>query len=192
VHELKDESTAIVDAIPLPVLVVDEDLRIFRANRAAGDLLDRSPESFMRMRGGDALECINATESDEGCGSTPACANCVVRTSVEAAAKGDSVARRKARMELVDGKRVIPMHLLVTAAPLPADGEPRFLLVLEDVNELIELKSIIPMCASCKKIRNDDDYWQSVESYFIHHLDVDFSHGLCPDCVRRLYPGFGR
>jgi hypothetical protein len=54
----------------------------------------------------------------------------------------------------------------------------------------MELKSILPMCASCHKIRDDEDYWSSVESFFKDRLDVDFSHGLCPDCIRELYPDF--
>jgi hypothetical protein len=90
----------------------------------------------------------------------------------------------------VQGRSTRPLHLLVTAAPVEYGGRTCFLLVLEDIRELMELKSILPMCASCHKIRDDRDYWSSVETYFKHHLDVDFSHGLCPDCVERLYPEF--
>lgn len=182
----------ILDAIPLPVLVFDYDMRIIESNRAASELLDRSPESFLRMRGGDALRCIHSTETGEGCGGSPSCKDCVIRSSVMAAAEGESVVRRKARMEFVDGKSRRPVHMLVTAAPIQRENEPCVLLLLEDINEQIELKSIIPMCASCRKIRDDDDYWRSVENYFATQLDVDFSHGLCPDCVSKLYPDFRR
>ena len=46
------------------------------------------------------------------------------------------------------------------------------------------------MCAHCKKIRNDQKYWQSLEKYFGEHLDLEFSHGICPDCAQKLYPEF--
>jgi hypothetical protein len=50
------------------------------------------------------------------------------------------------------------------------------------------LTGLLPMCASCKKIRDDHGYWQAVEVYIRQHSDADFSHGLCPDCARKLYP----
>jgi AmiR/NasT family two-component response regulator len=52
------------------------------------------------------------------------------------------------------------------------------------------LSGLLPICASCKKIRNDQGYWQQVELYFREHSELEFSHGLCPDCVRILYPDF--
>ena len=64
------------------------------------------------------------------------------------------------------------------------------LLILEDISELMEIKSILPICAHCKKIRNDQKYWQSLEKYFGEHLDLEFSHGICPDCAQKLYPEF--
>lgn len=52
------------------------------------------------------------------------------------------------------------------------------------------LSGLVPICASCKHIRNDQGYWQQIESYLSQHLDTKFSHGLCPDCARRLYPDY--
>jgi sigma-B regulation protein RsbU (phosphoserine phosphatase) len=47
------------------------------------------------------------------------------------------------------------------------------------------LRGLLPICACCKRIRNGDDYWQQVEEYVCAHADVQFTHGLCPDCVAR-------
>lgn len=52
------------------------------------------------------------------------------------------------------------------------------------------LKGLIPICASCKKIRNDKGFWDDVESYVMKHADVTFSHGICPDCMNKLYPDY--
>jgi len=52
------------------------------------------------------------------------------------------------------------------------------------------LRSLLPICSGCKKIRDDHGYWQKLESYFEAHQHVDFSHSLCPDCIERLYPDF--
>jgi uncharacterized membrane protein (UPF0182 family) len=54
--------------------------------------------------------------------------------------------------------------------------------------EIKTLKGIIPICASCKKIRDDRGYWNRLELYISEHSDAEFSHGICPDCAGRLYP----
>jgi PAS domain S-box-containing protein len=54
--------------------------------------------------------------------------------------------------------------------------------------EVKTLSGIIPICAGCKKIRDDQGFWNQVESYISRHSLAQFSHGLCPDCARRLYP----
>lgn len=56
--------------------------------------------------------------------------------------------------------------------------------------EVKVLQGIIPICASCKKIRDDKGFWQQVEVYIRDHSEVEFSHGLCPECLKKLYPEF--
>lgn len=51
------------------------------------------------------------------------------------------------------------------------------------------LSGLLPICAACKKIRDDKGYWHQVEQYISEHTDASFSHGICPDCARRMYPG---
>lgn len=56
------------------------------------------------------------------------------------------------------------------------------------MKEIKQLKGIIPMCASCKKVRRDQNYWQQVESYMAEHSDdLKFTHSVCPDCFEKLY-----
>jgi PAS domain S-box-containing protein len=52
------------------------------------------------------------------------------------------------------------------------------------------LSGFLPICAACKKIRNDEGYWEQVETYIRHHSEAEFSHGICPDCLRGLYPEY--
>jgi hypothetical protein len=58
----------------------------------------------------------------------------------------------------------------------------------QTIDEVKTLQGIIPICASCKKIRDDSGYWQQVEAYVKNHSDAEFSHGICPECVNELYP----
>ena len=50
------------------------------------------------------------------------------------------------------------------------------------------LTGLLPICAGCKRIRDDGGYWNEVEIYIREHSDADFSHGICPQCVQHLYP----
>ena len=50
------------------------------------------------------------------------------------------------------------------------------------------LSGFIPICASCKKVRDDRGFWSQIESYVSEHSDAEFSHGLCPDCVGKFFP----
>jgi len=52
------------------------------------------------------------------------------------------------------------------------------------------LSGLLPICASCKKIRDDKGYWQQVETYISQRSEADFTHGICPGCAERLYPEF--
>jgi hypothetical protein len=66
-------------------------------------------------------------------------------------------------------------------------------LVLELRKALDEIKTLsgfLPICASCKKIRDDKGYWNDVEKYVTDHSDAQFSHGLCPECAEKLYPEY--
>ena len=60
------------------------------------------------------------------------------------------------------------------------------------LKEVKTLRGLIPICASCKKIRNDGGFWQQLEDYLSEHSGVEFSHGLCQPCIKKLYPGVYR
>lgn len=54
------------------------------------------------------------------------------------------------------------------------------------------LRGLIPICANCKKIRGDEGYWEAVDQYISEHSEAKFSHGICPDCIKSLYPQFAK
>jgi hypothetical protein len=57
----------------------------------------------------------------------------------------------------------------------------------EAMNQVKQLQGFLPICASCKKIRDDKGYWQQIEQYIGDHSEATFSHGICPECKRKLY-----
>lgn len=58
------------------------------------------------------------------------------------------------------------------------------------LKEIKTLQCILPICSSCKKIRDDKGYWSQLDAYLRQHSDVGFTHSLCPECAARLYPDF--
>ena len=60
---------------------------------------------------------------------------------------------------------------------------------LQDALAKVKLLSgLLPICAWCKKVRNDAGYWNEIESYIRQHSEADFTHGICPGCIKNLYP----
>ena len=51
------------------------------------------------------------------------------------------------------------------------------------------LGGLLPICANCKKIRDDKGYWNQLEGYIQDHSEAEFTHGICPECIEKLYPG---
>ena len=72
-------------------------------------------------------------------------------------------------------------HLLARNTELAALNEQ----LRRALAQVKQLHGLLPICCVCKKIRNDHDYWQQLESYLSDHTDAQFSHGLCPDCLER-------
>ena len=62
--------------------------------------------------------------------------------------------------------------------------------VEEELARVKVLRGLLPICACCKKVRDDHGYWGQIESYIAEHSEADFSHGLCPDCVKQYYPEY--
>ena len=58
----------------------------------------------------------------------------------------------------------------------------------EALNTIRQLKEVIPICMHCKRIRDDDDYWQDLDEYITKYTGSDFSHGICPECLEKYYP----
>lgn len=175
------------DAIPSLVFVVDEDVKIQEYNAAAADLLAVERSAVLKRRGGEALHCLHASDLPEGCGRAPLCRDCVIRNSVDEAFQKSRVVRRRAKLELMrDGNRM-EIFALISASPFCYEERPLVLLVVEDIGDIAELRRMISICCVCKKVKNQEETWSRLESYFSENWDLEFSHGYCPECAKRLH-----
>lgn len=70
------------------------------------------------------------------------------------------------------------------------EKEAAILKLNQSIEEIHKLQDILPICVHCKKIRDDDGYWQAVEDYLSEKTEAQFSHALCPDCANQYYPDY--
>jgi hypothetical protein len=124
--------------------------------------------------------------------------------------RGDRVDRYETVRVRKDGKAI---DVSITVSPVnDADGnvvgastiagditerrrqeDERLRLIGELTDALTRVKTLsglLPICAWCKKIRDDKGYWQQVEAYVKDHSEADFTHGICPECMKRQVPGY--
>jgi sigma-B regulation protein RsbU (phosphoserine phosphatase) len=85
------------------------------------------------------------------------------------------------RARIKVGRRMLEMRVAL------ADKISELALALDQVRTL---RGIVPICASCKNIRDDQGFWSRVETYVRDHTEAEFSHAVCPDCMTKLYPQF--
>ncbi len=175
---------SVFDALPSLTFVVDEDVRIKECNAAAAEFLAVQRAALLNQRGGEVLHCLHAVDDPQGCGRGPACTGCVIRNSVGEAFRGNHVVRRRTRLEVIRDKYKLEIYALVTASPFCYQESSLALLVIEDISEIVELRRLIPICSNCRKVRDGAASWRRVESYFKELWDVDFTHGICPECFK--------
>src|SRR5665647_1491541 len=126
---------SVLNAIPLPIFLVDEDVRIFWCNQSATPLFVGEPDLVFLRRCGEVFHCVHAMESPGGCGHTPICPECPIRNSVKQSIQGQRVVREKNKLRMAGKGRVVELNLLVTTSPFPYPDESLVLLILEDISE---------------------------------------------------------
>jgi hypothetical protein len=88
-------------------------------------------------------------------------------------------------------RNIVCSFVDITDRKLAETERERLITELQSAIEQIKtLRGIVPICANCKKIRDDKGYWQQVEAYVSRHTEAQFSHSVCPNCMKKLYPEF--
>lgn len=80
------------------------------------------------------------------------------------------------------------VHTHITLSNLQKSLQEKNTQLQKAIDEIKTLRGIIPICAHCKKVRDDKGYWNQVEVYIHNHSEAEFSHGICPQCIKDLYP----
>jgi hypothetical protein len=81
----------------------------------------------------------------------------------------------------------------ITERKLMEEERERLVLQLQEALAKVRtLSGLLPICAYCKKIRNDEGYWEQIEAYIHEHSEAQFTHGVCPDCYKKLQAELGK
>lgn len=165
--------------------------RIIAANRAAAAMHGYTVEELQRMK---------ITDLDSP-GSSKSAPGLVHRILTGEWVKTEVAHRRKdgtefpvevsaGLLELGDRKLILAVDRDITKRRQIETARENLIQDLRDAFEKIKtLKGLLPICSSCKKIRDDKGYWSQIEEYIGTHTDAEFTHGICPDCMEKLYPG---
>jgi PAS domain S-box-containing protein len=130
------ELSAIFNSAPLIMVLMDQERRVRKANRAAVESVGRPVEEMIGLRGGEALRCLNSLDDPRGCGFGPSCEMCVVRRTVlDTFETGSSHYQVEGRLPLASGERQEQRSLLVSTTPITVAESQLVLASIEDITE---------------------------------------------------------
>jgi len=143
------EISAILESSPVIYMLVDQDRRIWRANKAIYHLIPTPTGSIIGQRVGEAFRCVHAYDDPRGCGFAPACAACTVRRLVaDTFTKGTGLERQEVALEIKTNGTAHTRHFLAWTSFLPNLPRSLILVVLEDITPLREMEDEVRQLAS--------------------------------------------
>jgi len=114
-----------------------------------------------------------------------------VRKTVEERLKGYEVEADDYITKPYDPEELLAKIRILLRLKNALDERDRFIHKLQEaLSKVKTLSGLLPICSSCKKIRDDRGYWKQIEDYIREHSPANFSHSICPECAKRLYPEF--
>lgn len=161
------------ESIPCGVLVVDSDRRVQALNDVVERTFGISEAEVKDKRGGEALKCIHAYKSPEGCGYAEECEACRMRQTALEALSGRRVFRKRARVELVYKGSPAERDLMVSAAPVEYRDERFAVLMIEDITELSRLRQRLREEHSFRGIIGKDKKMQELFAVIRELADID-------------------
>lgn len=183
----------LMDSVPIPIFYKNKEYIYTGCNRSLEDLWGMSrheivgksvhdihPPKLAEMYYVQDLELMNNPGYQ--------------KYEFEVKRKSDNSYRRaifhKATFTDTDGQvaGIIGAILDVTERKKAEDAREELIVQLQNaLNDVKKLSGFIPICASCKNIRDDKGFWNELEAYISEHSEAEFSHGICPDCAKKLY-----
>ena len=178
------------DTIPDFISVLDKEMRFVRVNKSLADFLGKEPEDLLGQHCYEAI--FSRDRPFPNCPHLQAIAeNRPVSVEIHESHLGFPLLATCTPFFHDDGTLLGSINVGRDISRQKKEEKEREKIIdrlQEALSKVKLLSGIIPICASCKKIRDDKGYWNQVESYIREHSNAEFSHGICPDCAHELYP----
>jgi PAS domain S-box-containing protein len=191
--EARDEYLNLYEFAPVGYMSIDTSHRICRANLTAARLLNKDRRSLIGQR----VEQVFSSEFRDAC-------YCTLREAWEKS----ELTSRELGFERSDGRQgflqvdILQVHgerddsselrigLIDITARTEAEAEREQALdnLREAMGRIKMLQRLLPVCASCRRVRDNEGNWKQIEAYISEHSETQFSHTVCPSCARELYP----
>ena len=179
---------AIIDAIPFPLFVVDDDVKIVAFNHAGSSMLGDEPALAFNTKGGRGPSLHPLDGGDwrmRSIGGMQDLRRSRLGGSVLPGQGRGPPSTKDAAGRSPRGARYLPPH---NDQPFPSIDRTLAVLMFQDIGELVSTQGMVPICMHCRKVRDTSDGWAPMEQYLKDHLDLDLSHGVCLDCLKKYYP----
>lgn len=187
----------VIDNLPDKIYAKDTESRFIMCNKAVAKRMGKSnPEEIIGKTDFDFVEPMlaakfHANEHDIIKSGQPLIDHEEPLDQLEGGRRWNSATKVPLRDQQGNVIGIVGIGRDITDRKLAEEQREKVILELQEaLNKINTLKGLIPICACCKKIRDDKGYWNNVESYIQTHADVEFTHGICPDCMKKLYPDY--
>ncbi|MBN1102487.1 MAG: PAS domain S-box protein [Deltaproteobacteria bacterium] len=179
---------------PIGMALVSPEGRWLRANKALSAMLGYSPSELLNMTFQDITHPDDLEPNPAYVQRMLAGEIATHRLEKRYLHKSGRLVWALLSFSLVRDHKEAPLHfvfqLLDVTERKKKEEEMKELIsrLQKALDEIKTLKGIVPICSNCKKIRDDKGYWEQVEAYVSRHTEAQFSHGICPACMKKLYP----
>ncbi|WP_369695317.1 PAS domain S-box protein [Gracilinema caldarium] len=181
--------TSIIDNMEDAIFVLDKTNQVLSLNPAAEKLVQVSASRSI----GKSIQFFSSLVSAMDRAGFSWTSNTAREGEIELTVQGDIKTYNTRLLPLTSGEdtqdgKILLLHDITEKKQYEREREQLISKLQRALAEVKTLNGLLPICASCKKIRDDQGYWQEVEQYIGSRTDADFSHGLCPECFKKLFP----
>ena len=182
----------VLDASTDPIFNILEDGTYRYVNRAFSSAFGKRPEEVIGQRIWDIFDAAEAEQRMAVVKKAFATGQTIVFDVRVPAASGDRFFITSVRPQLDEAAKVASVVCISKEITERKRVEVEREQLIQDLQDALAkvrtLSGLLPICAHCKKVRDDEGYWTRIESYISAHTRAEFSHGICPDCVGQVFP----